>query len=192
MRTGSVRMTKLDNSSWQERLCQNESFTWFQQMTKLGDSSWQENSYQNDSFASLSMYILGINAYHADASAAIFKDGVMIAATEEERFRRVKHWAGFPSEAVRFCLLEAGIGLADLDHIAIGRDPKAKFWKKIAFVLRYPAAGVAAVRSRAENARQVMQLDQEFALLEPGLDMALLGRKIHQVEHHRSHLAATV
>ena len=136
------------------------------------------------------MYILGINAYHADASAAIFKDGVMIAATEEERFRRVKHWAGFPSEAVRFCLREAGIGLAELDHIAIGRDPKAKFWKKIAFVLRYPAAGVAAVRSRAENARQVMQLDQEFALLEPGLDMALLGRKIHQVEHHRSHLAS--
>ena len=48
------------------------------------------------------MYILGINAYHADSSAAIFKDGVMIAATEEERFRRLKHWAGFPSMAIEF------------------------------------------------------------------------------------------
>ena len=46
------------------------------------------------------MYILGINAYHADSSAAIFKDGKLIAATEEERFRRVKHWAGFPSMAI--------------------------------------------------------------------------------------------
>ena len=64
------------------------------------------------------MYILGLNAYHADSSAAIFKDGEMIAATEEERFRRVKHWAGFPSMAVEFCLKEAGIKLSQLDHIA--------------------------------------------------------------------------
>ena len=55
------------------------------------------------------MFILGINAYHADSSAAIFKDGVLIAATEEERFRRVKHWAGFPALAIEFCLKETGI-----------------------------------------------------------------------------------
>ncbi|HMX84064.1 MAG TPA: carbamoyltransferase N-terminal domain-containing protein, partial [Saprospiraceae bacterium] len=73
------------------------------------------------------MYILGINAYHADSSAAIFKDGIMIAATEEERFRRVKHWAGFPALAIEFCLKEAGITIDELDHIAIGRDPKAIF-----------------------------------------------------------------
>ena len=46
------------------------------------------------------MYILGLNAYHGDSSACIYKDGVLIAATEEERFRRIKHWAGFPSEAI--------------------------------------------------------------------------------------------
>ncbi len=136
------------------------------------------------------MYILGLNAYHADSSAAIFKDGVLIAATEEERFRRVKHWAGFPSQAVRFCLQEAGIELSEVDHIAIGRDPRAKFWKKIAFVLRYPSVGWASVRSRLDNARQVMQLDEEFALLAPGIDRALLRSKIHAVEHHRSHLAS--
>ena len=60
------------------------------------------------------MIILGLNAYHADSSAAIFKDGVLIAATEEERFRRIKHWAGFPSEAIAFCLKEAGITLKEV------------------------------------------------------------------------------
>ena len=65
------------------------------------------------------MYILGINAYHADSSAAIFKDGILIAATEEERFRRVKHWAGFPAIAIKFCLQEAGISLSDVDYITI-------------------------------------------------------------------------
>ena len=58
------------------------------------------------------MYILGINAYHADSSAAIFENGKLIAATEEERFRRIKHWAGFPSMAIEFCLREAGINLS--------------------------------------------------------------------------------
>ena len=80
------------------------------------------------------MYILGLNAYHADSSAAIFKDGVMIAATEEERFRRIKHWAGFPSMAVQFCLREAGITLNEVDHICIGRDPMAKLQKKMLFL----------------------------------------------------------
>ncbi len=54
------------------------------------------------------MIILGINAYHADSSAAIFVDDILVAAIEEERFRRVKHWAGFPSLASQFCLKEAG------------------------------------------------------------------------------------
>lgn len=54
------------------------------------------------------MNILGLNAYHGDASACLVADGRIIAAAEEERFRRVKHWAGFPSEAIRSCLAEAG------------------------------------------------------------------------------------
>ena len=54
-------------------------------------------------------FLLGLNAYHADSSACLVSDGVLIAAAEEERFRRIKHWAGFPSEAIRYCLSEAGI-----------------------------------------------------------------------------------
>ena len=77
------------------------------------------------------MYILGLNAYHGDSSACILKNGVLIAATEEERFRRIKHWAGFPSLAIQFCLKEAGIDVSQLDYITISRDPKANVGKKI-------------------------------------------------------------
>ena len=77
------------------------------------------------------MILIGINAYHADASAAIFVNGIMIAAIEEERFTRVKHWSGFPIKAIEFCLKEAGVGIEAVDYFCIGRDPKAKFFKKI-------------------------------------------------------------
>ena len=136
------------------------------------------------------MYILGLNAYHADSSAAIFKDGKMIAATEEERFRRVKHWAGFPSMAIEFCLREAGIGLSQLDHIAIGRDPYAKFGKKLLFLASNPGGGWRAAKERLQNAKKVSSLEEEFAAIDPGLDLQALKKKIHQVEHHRSHLAS--
>ena len=60
-------------------------------------------------------YVLGLNAYHADAAACLVKDGDLVAAVEEERFRRIKHWGGFPSESIRYCLAEAGISLGDVD-----------------------------------------------------------------------------
>ena len=76
------------------------------------------------------MFILGLNAFHGDSSACLLKDGVLIAAAEEERFRRIKHWAGFPSEAINWCLLEAGISLADVKYIALNQDSKANLGKK--------------------------------------------------------------
>ena len=136
------------------------------------------------------MYILGLNAYHADSSAAIFKDGKMIAATEEERFRRQKHWAGFPSMAVEFCLKEAGITLLQVDHIAIGRDPLAKINRKLLFLLKNPSGGWNAVIDRFKNSRKVASLEEELIKLDSNLDKSLLKSKIHQVEHHRSHLAS--
>lgn len=136
------------------------------------------------------MYILGLNAYHADSSAAIFKDGEMIAATEEERFRRVKHWAGFPSEAVQFCLREAGIQLKDVDHIAIGRDPYAKLHKKLLYLAKHPGGGWNAVFDRLKNAKKVASLEEELHKLDNTLSKEAIKQKIHQVEHHRSHLAS--
>ena len=136
------------------------------------------------------MYILGLNAYHADSSAALLKDGVLIAAIEEERFRRVKHWAGFPSEAIRFCLRDAGITLDQVDHIAIGRDPKAKLVKKILFAASHPQIGLSALRNRLLNAKQIASLSKEFTNHFSFVNEEDIKAKIHNVEHHRAHLAS--
>ncbi len=135
------------------------------------------------------MYILGINAYHADSSAAIFKDGILIAATEEERFRRIKHWAGFPSEAIKFCLQEAGINLKDVDYICIGRDPKAKIWNKIKYVLKSLTKKNTLLFDRLKNSNKVASLEHELASIS-GLSESEIKPKIRNVEHHRSHLAS--
>jgi len=87
------------------------------------------------------MYILGINAYHGDAAAAIVRDGELIAAVEEERFNRVKHCAGFPTEAVRYCLKTAGVGIEEVQHIGISRDPSAHLHKKVLFAAKRAARG---------------------------------------------------
>jgi len=79
------------------------------------------------------LIILGLNAFHADSSAALLRDGNLVAAAEEERFRRVKHWAGFPSEAIAFCLREAGVRLSDVDHIAVNQDNSANVLRKIRY-----------------------------------------------------------
>jgi len=135
------------------------------------------------------MVILGLNAYHADSSAAIFKDGVMIAATEEERFRRIKHWAGFPSQAIDFCLKEAGVALNEVDHICIGRDPKAKIWNKAKYVLKGLTKKNTLIFDRLKNTEKVKSLELEFAehfAIEP----TTIKKKIVHVEHHRAHLAS--
>ena len=80
--------------------------------------------------------ILGINAYHGDASASLVIDGQLVAAVEEERFNRIKHWAGFPAESIRWCLDEGGVKAADIDHVAVSFDPRANMGKRLGFVLR--------------------------------------------------------
>ena len=82
------------------------------------------------------MYILGLNAFHGDSSACILKDGKVIVALEEERIRRIKHWAGFPTEAIEYCLKDAGISIKEIDHITISRDPSANVIKKIKHTLK--------------------------------------------------------
>jgi carbamoyltransferase len=135
------------------------------------------------------MIILGINAYHADSSAAIFVDGKMIAATEEERFRRVKHWAGFPSQAIAFCLKEANVSLNGVDWITIGRDPAAKVGKKLLFLLKDPFSGYQTVKARMQNRTRIASLEQEFST-HFGVSPADIKPKIRHIEHHRSHMAS--
>jgi len=95
------------------------------------------------------MMILGINAYHGDVSAALLRDGELIAAVEEERFRRIKHWAGFPRDAIRACLEIANVASEKIDHFAISRNPRAHFWRKALFALwNRPRLGLVADRLR--------------------------------------------
>ena len=132
------------------------------------------------------MVILGINAYHGDSSACLVRDGQLVAAAEEERFRRIKHWAGFPSEAIRYCLREAGVGLADVNHFAINRDPKANLFRKIGFTLTQ-RPNLKFVMDRLRNAKEVTSLEAELALAFPG---ERITGAIHHVEHHLAHLAS--
>ena len=85
------------------------------------------------------MIILGLNAHHADASACLLVNGILVAAVEEERFTRIKHYSGFPIQAVDYCLQHAGVSLYDIDHLVIGRDPNAKFKEKLAFFVKAPS-----------------------------------------------------
>ena len=136
------------------------------------------------------MIILGINAYHADASAAILVNGKLIAATEEERFTRTKHWAGFPVQAIAFCLEEAGVTLEEVDYISIGRDPKAKFKKKLAFMIQSPLAVLNYATNRLGNAKKIKSIAHELQKVDASLSIEALEAKIQNIEHHRSHLAS--
>ena len=133
-------------------------------------------------------YVLGINAFHGDASAALLKDGQLVAAVEEERFRRVKHWAGFPTLSIRRVLEMGGITARDVAHVAIGRDPKANLLKKGMFALS-KRPDFKLLFDRAKNAAKVRDLGAPLAeaLGLPQDDLP----KVHHVEHHPAHLAST-
>ena len=132
------------------------------------------------------MNIIGLNAFHGDSSACLFVDGQMVAAVEEERFRRIKHWAGFPSESIRFCLAQAGLVLSDIDVIAINTDPKAARWKKLGFVLSGQSS-FALVKEKL-LVRKKRKSITEF-LHETFPDQRFSGQ-IEYVEHHLAHFAS--
>ncbi len=130
--------------------------------------------------------ILGLNAYHGDSSACVVRDGRLIAAAEEERFRRVKHWAGLPTEAIRYCLGEAGLGVSDVEHVAINRDPSVNNLRRAAFVLRHrPNLGL--VFNRVRNIRKAASLESTLAQTFGG---DAFRARVHHVEHHLAHLAS--
>lgn len=135
------------------------------------------------------MVILGINAYHGDSAACLVADGKLVAAIEEERIRRLKHWAGFPSESIRFCLDYAGIELADVDHVAIGRNPSAHLHKKVLFSLKQRPS-FAVIKDRLANMGKVMDLEQVLAAA-LDYDPSRIKAEFHNVEHHRAHVASS-
>ena len=132
------------------------------------------------------MNILGINAYHGNASAAIVCDGQLIAAVEEERFNRVKYAAGFPAQAIRYCLKEAGITLAEIDHVAVPRNPYARLGTKLYYALRMPSFARDRAKVLAKFTGIPVALAQAFET-----DPKKLAAKFHRVEHHQAHLASS-
>src|SRR5271169_6114885 len=132
------------------------------------------------------MNILGINAYHGNASAAILCDGRLVAAVEEERFNRVKYAAGFPAAAIRYCLKEAGITLAEIDHVAIPRNPYARLATKLFYAMRMPSFA----RERARVISKFTGIPTALARAFDS-DPAKIKATFHRVEHHKAHLASS-
>jgi carbamoyltransferase len=131
------------------------------------------------------MNILGINAYHGNASAAIVCDGRLVAAVEEERFNRVKYAAGFPAQAIRYCLKEAGLELKDIDHVAVPRNPYARLGTKLFYAMRMPSFARERMKVLAKFTGIPEALAQAF-----DTDPAKVAAKFHRVEHHQAHLAS--
>lgn len=134
------------------------------------------------------MIVLGVNAHHGDASAALLVDGELVAAAEEERFNRIKHCAGFPRLAVEYCLRQAGVRIDDVDHLAIGRSPSAHLSDKIAFALTKRPNPKALV-DRFANMLKARSPKVELARA-MGIDPERIRATAHGVEHHRSHMAS--
>ena len=132
------------------------------------------------------MIVLGLNAFHGDSSACLVRDGVLIAAAEEERFRRIKHWAGFPSEAIRYCLQEARVTLADVDHVAVNQDTRANLSKRLAFTL-IKRPELRLVMDRIRNKRKRAGVEEHLAEAFPGDPWR---GEAHHVEHHVAHLSS--
>ena len=124
------------------------------------------------------MNILGINAYHGDSSACLVVDGKLVAAVEEERFRRIKHWAGFPAESIRYCLEAAHLTLSQIDHVAVNRDPDANLLKKVLYAFS-KRPSLEAIKDRLKNVSKINDIS------------AALGDAFQwNVEHHRAHLGS--
>jgi len=134
------------------------------------------------------MYILGLNVYHGDSSACLLKDGKIVNAIEEERIRRIKHWAGFPSGSIKFCLKDAGITIKDIDYITIGRDLSAHLKKKIFSSIK-KIIRPGFIKDRFVNLKKVSSLKSDVARA-LAVDEKDIKAEIRHIEHHRSHLAS--
>jgi len=130
--------------------------------------------------------IIGLNAFHGDSSACLFVDGQMRAAAEEERFRRQKHWAGFPSMAIDYCLSSTGLLLSDIDVIAINTDPNAAKFRKVFYTLSGNASW-SLIKEKLQIRRKRKGI--EDYIIEAFPEQNFNG-KVEFVEHHLAHLAS--
>jgi carbamoyltransferase len=132
--------------------------------------------------------ILGINTFHAGSSACLVIDGVPVFAVAEERLNRVKYYGGFPVLAIKACLAFAGLQVSDIDHVAVGRDPRANFPQKALFALTN-LGNIANLMTLRKKSRRFLSVKN---LLATSLEVReqLLKFRVHNVEHHLAHAAS--
>jgi carbamoyltransferase len=131
--------------------------------------------------------ILGINAWHGDSSAAVVRDGKLVAAVEEERFNRIKHWAGLPAESMKYCLREAGVKISDLEHVAINLNPRVHNVRRLWHLLKHrPDFGL--VLERLKKRGKAKGVGERIAAAFPAEPMRA---EVHHIEHHLAHLASS-
>src|SRR5271166_6401372 len=135
------------------------------------------------------MLILGLNMFHADASATIVEDGNILFAVAEERLNRHKHYGGFPALAVKACLDAAGAKITDVHHVAVGQDSDANLAKKVQYALANPAKvlNFIKMRQRKESMRDVRSLLAQAL----DVDVTMLKFQEHHLEHHIAHIASS-
>ena len=132
------------------------------------------------------MKIIGINAFHADSSACLIIDGKLISAVEEERFNRIKHWAGFPLESIKYCLRESNLNLSDIDHISINIDPKANYFKKILFLIKHRPS-LKLIFNRFKKKKKYNSIRE---ILNKEFNGSNFNGQINNIEHHYAHLSS--
>jgi carbamoyltransferase len=134
------------------------------------------------------MLILGLNMFHADASAAIVLDGEVTFAIAEERLNRRKHFGGFPALAVKACLDAVGAKISDVEHVAVGQDSDANLAKKVRYAIANPAKilNFIRLRQRKESMRDVRLLLAKAL----DVDSTQLRFQEHHLEHHIAHIAS--
>lgn len=133
--------------------------------------------------------ILGVCAFHGDAAAAGLVNGRVVTCVEEERFTRIKHWAGFPRQAIRHCIEEIAEGdLANVTAVAIARMPRAHFGRKVLVTLLHPRL-LPHARNRLRAISRINTLDRMVS------DTCAVNPKrvprLYWVEHHLSHIASS-
>src|SRR5262249_25980036 len=135
------------------------------------------------------MLILGLNMFHADASAAIVDDGKVLFAVAEERLNRHKHYGGFPALAVKACLDAVGAKITDVAHVAVGQDSDAHLAKKVQYALANPGKvlNFIKMRQRKEAMRDVRSLLAQAL----DVDKSTLKFREHHLEHHIAHIASS-
>mgnify|MGYP001253394141 CR=1 FL=1 len=132
--------------------------------------------------------ILGINAYHAGASATLLINGEPVAAIAEERLNRIKYYAGFPSLSIKKCLEIADIDIKDVEHVAIGRNPNANKFEKIRYTICNPMMVPNLIKIK--SSRNKLDDLKKIIASELNVNISELKFKQHNVEHHLAHIAS--